>query len=224
MKNETIFLSLIFFYFLTLTISSKPIKVIFFGDSITELAVKNKGYINVLKNLLNNEKESNFEIVGSGISGNKIYDLYLRLETDVLNLNPDIVIIFVGVNDVWHKSLLGTGTDENKFILFYEAIIQKLKSKGIKIALTTPALIGEKKNCTNKHDGELNSYSQIIRDLAAKHNLFLCDLRKDFQDYILLNNIENLSKGILTTDGVHLNEKGNEFAAKKFLELIKSIN
>jgi len=41
-------------------------------------------------------------------------------------------VIWVGVNDVWHKTLLGTGTDADKFEKFYQAIIKKLKDKNIK--------------------------------------------------------------------------------------------
>ena len=33
---------------------------------------------------------------------NKIYDLYLRHEEDVIAKKPNIVIIYVGINDVWH--------------------------------------------------------------------------------------------------------------------------
>jgi lysophospholipase L1-like esterase len=56
-----------------------------------------------------------------------VYDLYLRLEEDVLKKRPDVVVIWIGVNDVWHKTILGTGTDADKFEKFYTAIINKLK-------------------------------------------------------------------------------------------------
>lgn len=49
--------------------------------------------------------------------------------------NPDIVVIYVGVNDVWHKSMFGTGTDPDKFEKFYQAILNKLKSKNIRAIL-----------------------------------------------------------------------------------------
>ena len=102
--------------------AQKKIKIIFFGDSITELGVKEKpykGYILKMDSLLKVQKKSDqYELSGSGISGNKVYDLYLRMEDDVLSKNPDVVVIYVGVNDVWHKTLLGTGTDADKFEKF----------------------------------------------------------------------------------------------------------
>jgi len=155
----------------------KKNKVIFFGDSITEAGVKAGGYIVRVDSMCKAEGKSNsYEFVGAGISGNKVYDLYLRMEDDVLVKNPDIVIIYIGVNDVWHKSSFGTGTDADKFEKFYQAIINRLKAKNIKIALCTPAAIGEKTDFSNQQDGDLNKYSNIIRSIAAKNNLPLIDL------------------------------------------------
>jgi lysophospholipase L1-like esterase len=160
-------------------------------------------------------------VIGAGIGGNKVYDLYLRLETDVLDKNPDIVFIYVGVNDVWHKSSFGTGTDPDKFEKFYQAIIDKLKSRKIKIVLCTPAAIGEKIDFSNQQDGDMNQYSNIIRSLATKNNLPLVDLRKSFLNYNLKNNPENKDRGILTTDRVHLNAKGNQLVADEMWKVVK---
>ena len=161
-----------------------------------------------------------YELIGSGIGGNKVYDLYLRLEEDVLNKKPDIVIIYVGVNDVWHKATSGTGTDLDKFEKFYQALINKMKVNNIKVIVCTPAAIGERTDASNQQDGDLNQYSKSIRNLATKNELPLCDLRREFQEYNMKNNAENKEKSILTTDRVHLNELGNQFVADKMLPLI----
>ncbi|MGB5030122.1 MAG: GDSL-type esterase/lipase family protein [Chitinophagaceae bacterium] len=189
----------------------KKTKVIFFGDSITELGVKKDkyvGYIVRMDSMLKAvKKDDQYELIGSGISANKVYDLYLRLEEDVLGKNPDIVVIYVGVNDVWHKTLLGTGTDPDKFEKFYNAILRKLKERNIKAILCTPAVVGEKTDMSNPLDGDLNRYSNIIRDIAKKNDLPLVDLRQKFLDYNNANNPENKEKDILTYDRVHLNAK-----------------
>ncbi|HYM93108.1 MAG TPA: GDSL-type esterase/lipase family protein [Chitinophagaceae bacterium] len=203
----------------------KKNKVIFFGDSITEQGVNPGGYIRRIDSLCKAENKSNdYEFIGAGVSGNKIYDLYLRLEDDVLNKNPDIVIIFIGVNDVWHKALLQTGTDPDKFEKFYQAVINKIKAKGSKVILCTPAVIGEKTDFSNEQDGDLNRYSNIIRGLAKRNNLALIDLRQMFLDYDKQNNKDNKESGILTVDRVHLNAKGNEFVAEAMWKMIKSSN
>lgn len=203
----------------------KKIRVIFFGDSITELGVKPGGYVNRVDSICKVEgRGSSFDFIGSGISGNKVYDLYLRMEEDVLAKNPDVVVIYVGVNDVWHKTLLGTGTDPDKFEKFYLAILKKLKEKNIKAVLCTPAVVGEKTDMSNPLDGDINRYSNIIRDIAKKNGLPLIDLRKKFLDYELANNPENKEKEILTYDRVHMNAKGNQFLAEVMWSTIRSLN
>ena len=201
----------------------KKQRIIFFGDSITQAGANPGGYIMRIDSMCANEgQREKYEFVGAGIGGNKVYDLYLRMEDDVLSKNPDMVFIYVGVNDVWHKATSGTGTDADKFEKFYAAIIKKLKDKNIKVVLCTPATIGEKNDYSNPQDGDLNEYSKIIRGLASKNNLPLVDLRKIFLTYNLTNNPDNKTKGILTTDGVHLNAKGNQLVADEMWKVIKA--
>jgi lysophospholipase L1-like esterase len=200
--------------------AAKPKRVVFFGDSITQAGIKPGGYIDRLKSLLPADQ---FELIGAGIGGNKIYDLFLRMDDDVLAQKPDVVVVWVGVNDVWHKASSGTGTDPDKFVRFYEAVIKKLQAANAKVVLCTPAAIGEKMDMTNQQDGDLNQYSQFIRDLAKRHNLPLVDLRKAFLEYNLKNNPENKEKGILTTDRVHLNDAGNQYVAEQMQKVLAAV-
>lgn len=201
----------------------KPTKIVFFGDSITEYAVKPNGFITLIQQRLQTEhKDGDYTVFGAGIGGNKIYDLYLRYEDDVLTKEPDEVVIWVGVNDVWHKSMFGTGTDADKFVRFYTALIKKFQARNIKVTLCTPASIGEKTDFSNQQDGDLNKYSQLIRDLAKNNNCGLVDFRYSFHEYNLKHNPDNKDRGILTIDGVHLNDDGNKLVAETFYkELIK---
>ncbi|MHA4810413.1 SGNH/GDSL hydrolase family protein [Flavitalea flava] len=201
----------------------KPVRVIFFGDSITQAGANPGGFIvKMTDDLKQKGLNSQFELIGAGIGGNKIYDLYLRMEEDVLAQKPDVVVIWVGVNDVWHKQSFGTGTDPDKFEKFYTAIINKLRDKNIRVILCTPAVIGEKTDFTNQLDGDLNAYSQIIRNIAQKNHSGLVDMRELFHNYELKNNPGNNTKGILTADGVHLNDAGNKLVADKMMEALQS--
>lgn len=204
-----------------MSLRSKTQKVVFFGDSITEMGAKPGGYIVRMKEAL--EKKgvgSDYDLIGAGIGGNKVYDLYLRMDDDVLAQNPDVVFVWVGVNDVWHKATSGTGTDAGKFEKFYTAIINKLLDKHIRVLLVTPAVIGEKTDFTNQQDGDLNAYAQIVRNLAQKYHCGLVDLREAFHTYDLKNNPGNKESGILTLDKVHLNDAGNQLVADTMLEAL----
>lgn len=216
-------LAVVLLFAMTLQNPSRK-KVIFFGDSITQAGVQPTGYITKVGEMATKDKKADqYEFIGAGIGGNKVYDLYLRVEDDVLARNPDIVVIYIGVNDVWHKQSSGTGTDYDKFGKFYEALIKKFQAKNIKVILATPAVIGERWDNSNQLDGDLNRYSSYIRSLAEKNGLPLVDLRKAFIDYSRQNNPDNREQGILTTDRVHLNEKGNEFVAAEMWKAIQSI-
>ncbi len=139
----------------------------------------------------------------------------------MLALKPDVVVLYIGVNDVWHKSTFGTGTDPDKFVKFYEALIRKIRANGSRVVLCTPAVIGEKTDFSNPQDGDLNAYSTLIRDVASRQNLPLCDFRKAFLDYNLKNNPANKDRGILTTDRVHLNPAGNQLVADQLWAMLK---
>ena len=202
--------------------SDRQKKVLFFGDSITELGIKPNGYIRVIEDLIRNEdKLTQYELIGKGIGGNKIYDLYLRMDEDVLKLQPDIVVIYIGVNDIWHKSMMGTGTDYDKFGKFYNAVVKKIQVAGSKVILCTPAVIGERHDGSNPQDGELNHYSNWIRKYAAENNLPLVDLRSIFLHYSKANNPNNLDSKILTYDRVHLNDEGNKVVAEAMWKEIR---
>ena len=213
-----LFMALNFSFF-----KAKSTKILFFGDSITELGVQKDGYIYLMnKQLSQSDAAQKYTFEGAGIGGNKIYDLYLRLEEDILAKKPDVVVIWVGINDVWHKKTFGTGTDDDKFEKFYKAIIKKLQAQGIKVVLTTPAVIGEYTDYSNDSDGELNHFANIIRNIAATNNCELVDMRKVFLAYNLEHNKENKESHILTTDKVHLNADGNKLVADTFYSFFVS--
>ena len=159
--------------------------------------------------------------------------LCTRYKYDVLELKPDIVFIYIGINDVWHKYDWGTGTDIDVYEDGLRKIIADIKIKGAKIILCTPTVIGEnsgefKLNNSFKNidtmdimNKDLDAFSNVIRNLSSEFNTELLDLRKKFKDYISENNTENVSEGILTYDGVHLNNQGNKLIAD---EMIKFLN
>ena len=202
--------------------SFKPKNVIFFGDSVTQMGAGPGGYISLLTQQLAAQGNKDYNLIGAGVGGNKIYDLYLRMDSDVLSKSPDIVVIFVGVNDVWHKKTFGTGTDPDKFEKFYRAIIKKIQAGGAKVVVCTPATIGERNDESNEMDGDLNHYSNIIRKMAADLKIPVIDLRKSFTDYEKAKNTNNLDKGMLTVDGVHMNAAGNQFLADQMWAVIKT--
>jgi lysophospholipase L1-like esterase len=188
---------------------TKPCRVVFFGDSITEAAVAREGYITQLEwELEQRQTGRKFEVFGAGISGNKVPDLQARLERDVLSKKPDVVVIYIGINDVWH-SQSGRGTPADTYRAGLEDLVTKINQAGARVILCTPSVIGERHDGSNELDKMLEEYAAISREVARKTGAFLVDLRKLFIHDLKICNPENQKEGILTTDGVHLNPAGN---------------
>ena len=204
--------------------ADNPKRIVFFGDSITQAGIGKSGYITKMTEMLAAKGLSTqYELIGAGIGGNKIYDLYLRHEEDVIAKKPNIVIIYIGINDVWHKTSSRTGTDADKFERFYIALIKRIQKAGSQVVICTPTVIGEKYDATNENDGDLNFFSGMIRKIATDNACPLIDLRKEFLAYETKYNIENKASGIFTTDRVHLNEVGNQFLADTMWNVIKDL-
>jgi lysophospholipase L1-like esterase len=197
-------------------------RIVFLGDSITEGGVSPKGYVTLIKNSLNDKhKDLDIEVIGAGISGNKVPDLQKRLEKDVLMKKPTLVVIYIGINDVWHgENDPARGTTKEKFESGLVEIIGKIKDTGARVVLCTPTVIGEKKAGANKLDMRLDEYAEISRKVAKETKSQLCDLRKTYADYLAKNNSDDKEKGVLTTDGVHLNNAGNKLVAETMLSVI----
>ena len=209
---------------------NQPSKIVFLGDSITQQGEDfEDGFISLIRQNLSKDK---FELIGKGISGNKVSDLLTRYKSDVLDLNPDLVFIYIGINDVWHKYDFGTGSDIDLYEKGLRAIISDIKSLGSKIVLCTPTVIGENTGdfelgnqfkdveTMEKMNGDLDSFSDVVRKLSNEYETELLDLRKIFMDYLAENNLNNDAAGVLTTDGVHLNGQGNKLIADQMIKFI----
>lgn len=195
-------------------------RIVFLGDSITAGGNGKSGYIGVIRAYLADKKpDLKIECIGAGISGNKVPDLQKRLDRDVLAKKPTVVVIYIGINDVWHwDTQKSGGTKKEDFESGLKEIIRKIKDAGARVVLCTPSVIGELPGGANKLDGELDKYADISRTLANDEKVTLCDLRKAFVDHLAKNNEEKKASGILTTDRVHLNEAGNRFVAQTMLK------
>jgi len=195
-------------------------KVVFLGDSITEAGAHPGGYVALVREkLAQAHPETRLEIVGAGISGNRVPDLEQRLEKDVLSRKPNVVVIYIGINDVWH-SQNGSGTSREDYEQGLQRIIRKIQGTGARVILCTPSVIGEKTDGTNPLDKMLEEYSAISRRVARDTKSNLLDLRRRFVSRLRQLNGKNAEQGVLTSDGVHLSAAGNQFVAEQVGEAL----
>ncbi|MBT3667288.1 MAG: SGNH/GDSL hydrolase family protein [Opitutae bacterium] len=94
---------------------TKGKKILFQGDSITDAGRDKKNQVAneqkafgggyawmAASHLLIGNPELNLLIHNRGISGNKVHQLAARWDKDCIELQPDILSILIGVNDIWH--------------------------------------------------------------------------------------------------------------------------
>ena len=194
--------------------------IIFLGDSITAAGVRPDGYVTLTsKAIAKAYPDQNIKVIGAGVGGHKVPNCQKRLDRDVLQRNPTIVFIYIGINDVWHWNR-NKGTKKEDFENGLKDMISKINAVGAKVILCTPTVIGEKTDGTNEYDKMLDEYADISRKVAKETKSQLLDLRTVFMDYLKEHNKDNVAKGVLTRDSVHLNNTGNRFLSELVLNAL----
>ena len=89
----------------------KKLRILFQGDSITDAGRDRRnyfdlghGYASVAAPLIREaHPELDIEFINLGISGNRTDQLFDRIKYDAVDLQPDIVSVLIGINDIWHR-------------------------------------------------------------------------------------------------------------------------
>ena len=153
----------------------KKIKLLFQGDSITDAGRKREdihdmgnGYPSYAAEILKTEyPDIQFEFINLGISGNQTKDLVARLDSDFIDIKPDIVSILIGINDVWHHAEDKSWIDNDVFEERYRTVLTALKEKtDAKIMNLEPFLIPIEDKLFFRED--LAPKIEIVRKLARE--------------------------------------------------------
>ncbi|MHC5025961.1 MAG: DUF459 domain-containing protein [Planctomycetota bacterium] len=195
-------------------------KVAFLGDSITQAGNNPGGYVDLLRAAIAAEHPE-ATVIPAGISGHRVPDLLKRYERDVIEKKATLVFIYIGINDVWH-SQSGRGTPADAFEAGLRTLIRDFRATGADVVLATPSVIGEKPVGENSLDEMLEQYSTISRTVAREEGATLCDLRQAFRDHLVVFNTAGAGRGVLTSDGVHLNAAGNTFLATQAARALRT--
>jgi lysophospholipase L1-like esterase len=196
--------------------------ILFFGDSLTELAGKeepkqhvSKGYVRIVEEKLKEtHKDKDLKVSWVATGGHTVPDLLKRVDKDVIARKPTIVVVQIGCNDARR-------IPKERFKADLEELIDKLQKADIRVVQCTLTSVGEKHDGTNKDDAKLEEFAEIERGVARAKKVPLNDLRKAFVTYWKENNKDNKASGVLTYDGNHFNQKGMDFVAEQMLKKLK---
>ena len=206
-------------------------KILFFGDSITDMARSRNmdgqafgygvGFVNSIASTLKYENPEKYDIINRGIGGHRIVDLYARIKADVWNHKPDVISILIGVNDVWHE--VGdnpNGVDNEKFFKIYSMLIEEIKAAlpNIKIVILEPFVLkgGATEGAWEYFSTEVPKRAAMAKKIAEKFNLPFIPLQDGFDKLC-----ESAPGSYWLGDGVHPTPKGHEFIKTKWLECFK---
>src|SRR5262249_43071632 len=150
-------------------------RIVFLGDSITEDGTAEAGFQTLLKEWLKVKHAGlGVQIVNAGVSGDKVTDLQKRFDRDMLAQKATVVVICIGVNDVWRGK---DGTPKDRYEAGLRDLVGRVRKVGAQVILCTPSAIGERKNGANEFDKTLDEYAAVCRSVAKDTQTSMCDLR-----------------------------------------------
>ena len=177
-----------------------------------------QGYVFLSSAELLSKFPNEYEIINKGISGNRCVDLYSRIKVDCWNLNPDIISILIGVNDIWHELESGNGVELDRF----ENIMRTLLKETIerlpqtKIVLIEPFFLAGTAVDVLGYEAfsDVLKYAAVIEKLSNEFNLPLVKVQEKFNDLAAKYGAENY-----LYDGVHPNVAGAKVIADEWLKV-----
>lgn len=166
--------------------------VVAFGDSLTRGygTPPGKNFVTYLS------EYTKIPIINSGKSGDATSDALIRLKEDVIDKNPDIVLVLLGGNDFFN------GNGEEVISVNLKTIIRNIRASGAKVIL-----IGGSKQV-------LPNYELVFDRLA---------LEEKVDGYVPNVLLGVLFRKDLLYDSVHPNERGHEVIAKRILPILEKV-
>ena len=204
-------------------------KIVFFGDSITDMGRDRStdfgagsygyGYTNIITAELTKNNPVKYEVYNRGIAGDRIVDLYARIKKDIWNLNPDVVSILIGINDVWHEIGEKNGVDIVRYERFYRMILEETRERmpNVRFILCEPFVL--EGNSTKDRYPEflqIREYAKVVKKLAKEYDVPFLTLQEKFDKVA-----EKYGTVKYLFDGVHPSVAGAGLIAGEWLNLFK---
>lgn len=197
-------------------------KILFQGDSVTDAGRDRSnphdlgdGYPRYASAMIQDSyPDTSFEFINLGISGNRTENLVERLTSDFTDVQPDIVSVMIGINDVWHHYTHGIETTDEAFETNLRTILEAIRQKtSAKILLIQPFMLP-----TQEWKPEM------VAELISKQTIFK-RLADEYADaYLPMDDIfrqeATEEPAFYSTDGVHPTPDGACYIGEAYLGAI----
>lgn len=212
----------------------KNLRILFQGDSITDAGrdrtipepnnsrAMGQGYsFLAAADLLERYPSYNLSIYNRGISGNKVFQLAERWDTDCLEIEPDLLSILIGVNDYWH-TLSGKyeGTIED-YTNDFRNLLKNTKARfpDVKLVIGEPFIVVEGSAVDESWLVEFPKYQEASKSVAAEFDAIFIPYQKIFNE--AGTRVEN--PAYWAPDGVHPSIGGGRLMASAWLRYVFGI-
>ncbi|GGO63172.1 lipase [Microbacterium nanhaiense] len=192
-------------------------RLVFVGDSITDshrdrddARSLGDGYVAQIAAEL-----PEAEIVNVGISGNRAVDLEARWATDVVPTSPDVLTIYIGINDTWRRFDRDDATSAEDFEASLRRLLDTEVVRGARVILVEPFLLP----VTADQRGwieDLDAKRAVVDGLASEIGAGLVPLHS------LLTAAAGADPASIAPDGVHPSAQGARLIADAWLEVYRS--
>lgn len=155
----------------------------------------------------------NLNVINKGVNGSTTTDMLNRFTKDVINLNPDIIFIMGGTNDVLSNKNLSFAINNIKLMIKEGLTITK------NIIIGIPPTVYK---TNNSYFISFETYDYVFENLKKlRLNLInLCEeLKVSYIDFFTETSLSEYYNDIFI-DGVHLNALGNNLIYEKILTTI----
>ena len=156
------------------------------------------------------------KIYNRGVSGNKVFQLRERWETDTLAFKPDVLSILIGVNDFWHTLL----NDYKGTVEIYENDLRNLLSytkenmPKLQLVLCEPfAISGGKAINDDKWFPMFNAYRASLKKIAGEFDAVFVPYQAAFDEAI-----KKAPVSYWASDGIHPDLPGRQLMTEVWLK------
>jgi lysophospholipase L1-like esterase len=194
-------------------------KVEFVGDSQIYYGQQSSGFIDIVRQYNQTyHSQYNFTFHGSGVLAETSTGLLARFDS-VLATNPNILCIMTGINDINEAYVYGGWLDRlNLFAANVKEMIDRAKAHGVRqVVLMWPCCWGELPNGWGPYDDKLMVLNTTLYNISLEKDVQYIDCRDQILDAEAMYNSGHQWAGILTSDGVHLNQLGSQLIAGQWI-------
>jgi acyl-CoA thioesterase I len=204
-------------------VSERPL--LFIGDSITDAGRGDDpeglgtGWVRMVAAELAAQGDDR-PIVNTGISGNRVRDLRARWKRDALDHEPQLLTVYVGINDTWRRYDSDDPTTAEAFEADYRAILERARATvGPRLILVEPFVAPVTSEQKRWGEEDLDAKRAVVRRLAEEFGAAFVPLADVMDDAA-----EQFGEAALAADGVHPTELGSTLIAGAWLAAESSVS